>query len=112
MCLIQTQSLSFFLPVILADGGYKEEADCVESWAESCQEVSQEILQEADNLRASDSPDPQVWQCCFVHNEFDNRRIIVAFPSRLIAAMCSHGSVGRAGCPVFEGLVVLNPAPS
>lgn len=44
---------------ILGDCGYKKETDCVESWAGSQQEVSQEISQEADNLRSSDSPDPQ-----------------------------------------------------
>lgn len=67
MCLVlQTHCVFFFLSAILGDCGYKKETDCVESWAGSQQEVSQEISQEADNLRSSDSPDPQVGSCVFI----------------------------------------------
>lgn len=58
MCSVPSHCV--LLQVILGDDGCKEETDCVENWAESQQEVSLGISQEADSLRASDSPGPQV----------------------------------------------------
>lgn len=79
----------------------------MEGWAES-----QDILQEADNLRASGSPDPQVGSVALFTLNFTIRELSFFFLERFIAVLGNCGSIGYTGYPVTEGLVVLNPAPS